>query len=78
MKRNLEEMSQEELTEFMNGPGTDTPGVTPLDLDDKPGENVKSIHQHTDTGPEDRTVEDWTNLMNAEEDLNNGVVDLSK
>ena len=23
MERNLEEMSQEELTEFMNGPGTD-------------------------------------------------------
>ena len=31
MEKNLEEMSQEELTEFMNGPGTDTPGVTPLD-----------------------------------------------
>ena len=75
MERNLEEMSQEELTEFMNGPGTDTPGFTPLDLDDKPGEN---IHRHTDTRSEDRTVEDWTNLMNGEEDLNNGVVDLSK
>lgn len=34
MKKSLEEMSQQELTEFMNGSGSNAPGVMPLDMDD--------------------------------------------
>lgn len=74
MEKSLQEMSQQEMIEFMNG--ANVPRVIPLDLSDNP--EVKHIHMHTDTRQENRTVEDWINLMNSEECLNNGVVDLSK
>lgn len=78
MEKSLEEMSQQELIEFMNGPGTNIPGVVPLDLDDDPEDHVRRVSRHVEAGPEERTIEEWAYLMNGEECLNNGVVDLSK
>lgn len=78
MEKNLDEMSQEELTDFMNGPGPGTVGVIPLDMEDNPEDHVRRPTRHVETGAEERTVEDWAYLMNGGEYLNNGVVDLSK
>lgn len=78
MEKNLDEMSQQELIEFMNGPGTNIPGVAPLDLDDDPEDHVRRVSRHVEAGLEERTIEEWAYLMNGEECLNNGVVDLNK
>lgn len=78
MEKSLEEMSQQELTEFMNGSGSNAPGVMPLDMDDDLEDHVRRVSRHVDTVPEDRTVEEWAYLMNGCEYLNNGVVDLNK
>lgn len=77
MEKNLDEMSQQELTEFMNGPGPGPGRVIPLDMDD-PEDHVRRPTRYVETGMEERTVEDWAYLMNGGEYLNNGVVDLSK
>lgn len=77
MEKSLDEMNQQELTDFMNGPEPDTVGVIPLDMDD-PEEHVRRPTRHVEDGAEERTVEDWAYLMNGGEYLNNGVVDLSK
>lgn len=78
MEKSLDEMNQQELTEFMNGPNTKAPGVMPLGLDDDPEDHVRRVSRHVEATPEERTVEDWAYLMNDGEYLNNGVVDLSK
>lgn len=78
MKKSLDEMNQQELTDFMNGTEHSIVGVIPLDMDDDPKEHAKRPMRHVETGAEERTVEDWTYLMNGGEYLNNGVVDLSK
>ena len=78
MEKSLDEMNQQELTEFMNGPGPNAPGVMPLDMDDDPEDHVRRVSRHVETDPEDRTVEEWAYLMNGGEHLDNGVVDLSK
>lgn len=78
MEKSLDEMNQQELTDFMNGTERSMVGVIPLDMDDDPEEHVRRPTRHVDTGAEERTVEDWAYLMNGGEYLNNGVVDLSK
>lgn len=77
MEKSLDEMNQQELTDFMNGTGHSAVGVIPLDMDD-PEDHVRRPTRHVETGTEGRTVEDWAYLMNGGEYLNNGVVDLSK
>lgn len=57
MEKSLDEMSQQELTEFVNGPGPNVPGIMPLDMDDDPIDHVRRVSQYIETAPEDRTVE---------------------
>lgn len=77
MEKSLDEMNQQELTDFMNGTGHSAVGVIPLDMDD-PEEHVRRPARHVESSAEERTVEEWAYLMNGGEYLNNGVVDLSK